>query len=145
MAYIAWQARRGKVHKESLSNYLSAINCAHKDLMLPLPFPVDARGRFEGDSPSGTLMGLGKAQGRRTRDVEQNDRLYLPAEIPLRFLQEAAVRLRVLDLGDRELVTQVRDDLALSFGFADLGRSQSQAGLQEGDIVFDKWYGSPAL
>jgi len=138
MAYVAWQARRGKVHKESLQNYLAAINCAHKDLMLPLPFPVDARGRFEGDSLSGILMGLSKAQGRRTRDAVKNDRLYLPPEIPQRFLTEAVVRLRTLDLSLQKLVTEVRDDIALAFGYADLGRSQSQAGFNKGDIVFDK-------
>ena len=98
MAYVAWQARRGAVHKDSLTNYLSAINCAHKDLILSLPFPVDAQGKFLGDTLSGTLIGLGKAQGRRTRDAEDNDRLYLPPEIPLTFLGEVVQRLRVLEL-----------------------------------------------
>jgi len=137
MAYVAWQARRGAVHKDSLTNYLSAINCAHKDLILPLPFPVDAQGKFLGDTLSGTLIGLGKAQGRRTRDAEDNDRLYLPPEIPLTFLGEAVQRLRVLDVSDQATVTEIRDDLAIAFAYADFGRSQSQAGLKVNDIVFE--------
>ena len=138
MAYVAWQARRGNVHKNSLTNYLSAINCAHRDLLLPLPFPVDSQGNFLGDTLSGTLVGLGKAQGRRTRDADDNDRLYLPAEIPLQFLEEAVVHLKVLDVSDRQAVTEIRDDLAIAFGYADFGRSQSQAGMKKGDICFER-------
>ena len=57
---------------------------------------MDSQGNFLGDTLSGTLVGLGKAQGRRTRDADDNDRLYLPAEIPLQFLEDWLALFAVL-------------------------------------------------
>ena len=137
MQYIGWQAKRGFVHKESVENYLAAINRAHKDMLHPPPFARDSSGHFVDEDVKLTLVGMGKAQGQRMRDATASDRLYLPAAIPLRFLNDAAEKLDNLLLDDQESVTRTRNDLAVAFGYADFGRSQSQAGLSNPDIAFE--------
>ena len=145
MAYIRWQAQRGSVHKDTLTGYLSVINCANSDMMFPDVFELDARGRFSKDV-SKVLMGLAKVQGKRVRDTQQSERLYLPAEAALKFLHEARLRLfSLVKLSSSELLGNVtvyrelelaRDLLAIAFGFGDFGRSQSQAGLTRDDLGF---------
>eukprot|EP01048_Picozoa_sp_COSAG05_P001845 COSAG05_NODE_67_length_22197_cov_42.906417_3_plen_129_part_00 len=103
-----------------------------------------ARGRFSKDV-SKVLMGLAKVQGKRVRDAHQSERLYPSTEAPLKFLEEACVRLFALaKLSTSKLTTGTvycmlelaRDLLAIAFGFADFGRSQSQAGLSRDDLGF---------
>jgi hypothetical protein len=42
LAYIAWHTERGTVHQKSLSNYVSAVNRAHEDMLLPPMFEKNA-------------------------------------------------------------------------------------------------------
>eukprot|EP01048_Picozoa_sp_COSAG05_P037474 COSAG05_NODE_17491_length_324_cov_0.933333_1_plen_106_part_01 len=69
--------------------------------------------------------------------------------LPLRLVQECSVELaslaslpglrRAVLVEKREMsilrVQQARDDLAVAFGYADFGRSQSQAGFNVGDVA----------
>ena len=141
LAYITYHAQRGTVHRESLTGYLSALNCAHCDLMFPPLFSTDAKGRYADPDVRKTLAGMGKAQGRRMRNDEDNDRLYLPAALPLRLLKECSVELASLaslpGLRDDVRVQNARNDLAVAFAYADFGRSQSQAGFNVGDVAFE--------
>ena len=80
-------------------------------------------------------MAVAKVQGKRVRDTQQSERLYLPAEAALKFLHEARLRLfSLVKLSSSELLGNVtvyrelelaRDLLAIAFGFGDFGRSQS--------------------
>jgi hypothetical protein len=102
---------------------------------------------------------MGKGQGKRMRNDVDNDRLYLPAAIPFRFLHECAPKLRILVGLDRSAlllrhaeVAECRGDICVAFGYADFGRGQSQAGFESKDIAFEssgdliwqfrKWKGS---
>jgi hypothetical protein len=106
---------------------------------------TDARGHYVDEDIRLTLVGLDKAQGKRLRSDANNDRLYLPAAIPLRLLRECGPRLAALArLSRSELITTAaaavadcRADLAVCFGYADFGRGQSQSAFTVGDVVFD--------
>jgi len=134
VAYIAAHVERGTVHQKSLSGYVSAVNRAHEDMMFPPVFEKNDRGHFVDVDVRRLMTGLGKAQGKRLRDAADTDRLYLPAHIPARLLSEAAAAVRDVNVADVDAVQGVRDDLAISFSFADFGRGQSQSGLQPTDI-----------
>ena len=109
------------MHQESLSGYLSVLNLAMEDLLFPPVFERNARGHFSDPDVRRTLLGLQKAQGKRLRNDGDNDRLYLPADIALRFLQSALGRLRdwaavgAFKSLDRDVVESCRDDVALAF------------------------------
>jgi hypothetical protein len=138
MAYIRWQADRGAVHQKSLSGYLSVLNCAMIDCVYPEVFETTPEGFYVDKNVSRMLKSLAKAQGARMRDAEDNDRLFLPAWIPLQILNEVPRALELLsasDLSDHVAVTNCRDDLAVSFGYADFGRSDSQASFKRDDVV----------
>ena len=138
LKYISWHARRGKVHEKSLANYISAINRAHKDCLFLPPFETDSQGKFINEDIRLTLLGLAKAQGVRTRDAVASERLYLPAKIPLQFLQEVSLVVPILgQTSSQQMIGDARDDLALAFSYAEFGRSASQAGFRTGDIVFE--------
>jgi len=121
LRYLGDIGARGTVKADSLQPYLSAINAAHRDLMLPLPAVGDAVSRFR--------RGLANRQVAAGRPAA---RVYLPARVVCSALQWALQASPSSLLGARAL--PFRAAVALVLNYVWFARADTGAALRCCDI-----------
>jgi len=121
LRYLGDIGVRGTVKADSLQPYLSAINAAHRDLMLPLPALGDAVSRFR--------RGLANRQVAAGRPAA---RVYLPARVVCSALRWALQATPSSLVGDGALL--FRAAVALVLNYVWFARGDTGAALRCCDI-----------
>eukprot|EP01050_Picozoa_sp_SAG11_P024488 SAG11_NODE_5225_length_1624_cov_3.860984_1_plen_339_part_00 len=96
--YIGWQARKGTVRASSMRQYVAAINAAHLDCGFERPFDG-------GDDQAAAIAGLGVLQADLGPEIDDDERIYLPAAHAATLLNHAlTIDVERMNIMDRQAV-----------------------------------------
>jgi hypothetical protein len=114
-----------------MRQYVAAVNAAHVDCGFEKPFDG-------GEDQTAAIAGLGVLQADLGPEIDDAERIYLPAAHVATVLSSAlAVDVDQIDIADHAIVGQFRDEVSVVFNYADFGRGDTQAGMREKDIAVD--------